>query len=83
MGADALPTSCTFTGQNGGKTASARCTGGTGQVRVYVKCYDSLRGSYVGEYDGPWVKVGATSRVTCPREGNVQTIIEGGGFDVR
>lgn len=79
--ASATPSGCTFTGYNGGTSASAHCTSGTGQFRVWVNCEDELRGSGA-EFDGPWTNVGGTSHVSCPFEGGVQWIIEGGGVDV-
>ncbi|MGI8665325.1 MAG: hypothetical protein ACR2N4_04760 [Jatrophihabitans sp.] len=79
--ASATPSGCTFTGHNGGTTASAKCTSGSGRFRVWVNCVDELRGSG-SEFDGPWTNIGGTSKVTCPREGGVQWDIQGGGIDV-
>jgi hypothetical protein len=64
--ASATPTNCTLSQYS--HSASATCTGGTGQFRVYATCQDPQHGT-TGTYYGPWVGVGGTSAVNCPTLG--------------
>ncbi|WP_395969471.1 hypothetical protein [Actinomadura sp. 1N219] len=62
--ASATPTGC-FTTTIDSRNAESRCTGGTGEHRVIMR--QRHFDPNVGEVDcvGPWVAVGAVSRVLC------------------
>lgn len=68
--ASAAPTSCSVSayGQYG---YSGICRAGTGTYAVGARCADDLRGS-TSTFLGNTVKIGGTSRVTCPFQGGVQ-----------
>src|ERR1700712_1644049 len=64
--ASGTATSCYLT--QASHSASAVCTSGTGQYRVYAKCQDPMHGTETTYY-GAWVGVGSTSVVNCPKLG--------------
>ncbi len=81
--ASAAPTGCTWTWA-GATTptpgVAARCSGGTGQFRAYVDCYDdwTLR---TARYYGPWRSPGInTSFALCAYNYNSPY---GGGIQLR
>jgi hypothetical protein len=57
----AQPTNCSYSG--GITYGSVKCTGGTGQFRVIVKCRHPWFWDLY--YSGPWKSVGQTSTVWC------------------
>ncbi|MFC4048461.1 hypothetical protein ACFOY4_02090 [Actinomadura syzygii] len=65
----ASPTGCSTTLKSDARTAESRCTGGTGEHRVWIRQYVP----FLGDLDcyGPWVAVGAVSSVTCSIHQNI------------
>ena len=61
--ATATPISCQSHKVNS-TTGSASCSGGTGSVRVVVRCVDNFSGTASTQY-GPYVAVGRTSTHQC------------------
>jgi hypothetical protein len=62
-------------------TGGVTCTGAR-QYALQIRCYDPLRDSN-STFTGPWVIPGQWSRYTCPRQGNVQTTVNGLGARYR
>ena len=60
--AQAAPAGCSSSEQE--NTARAKCTRGTGQVRVVIECYQPRTDATVRTY-GRWVNVGGTSTKRC------------------
>lgn len=61
--ASATPISC-HTKKVNSTTGSASCSGGSGTVRVVVRCVDNFSGTSSTQY-GPYVGIGATSTHQC------------------
>jgi hypothetical protein len=64
--ASATPGNCSITHPSS-RTVAAKCTSGTGEVRVIADCLTVKTGNDPIEFtmEGPWVTVGHTSQVTC------------------
>ena len=63
--AEAVPSGCSSS--LSGKTTTARCTSGTGEVRAVIECYVTPPGRdpVYSTIHGPWVGVGASSSASC------------------
>jgi hypothetical protein len=61
--ATAAAVGCTAT--LSGKTATAKCSSGTGELRAAIICGRYRPVEFEWTQYGPWVPVGQTSKVTC------------------
>jgi hypothetical protein len=64
--ASATPTGCGVNRDNS-RNGWAICTGGSGQVRVKIACYDAFH-DITAYYYGPWVGINKKSSKTCENE---------------